>query len=89
MIPEELIEILINLGFDCKTNGYRVIINRLELPDCKKCYNYFDLIPSFKVNKVFVTFCTYDYRNEFKQQMKDFIIQEERNRKIKNILDAT
>ena len=87
MVPKELIEILINLGFDCKTNRYRIIINRVELPNCKKSYNYFDLSPSFKENDVFATFCTYDYRNEFRQQMKDFLIKEERERKIKDIFD--
>ncbi len=87
MVPKELVEILINIGFNCTEDGYRVIINRVELPNCKKSYNYYDLIPSFKENEVFATFCTYDYKMEFKQQMKEFVIQEDRQRKIKDILD--
>lgn len=74
------------MGFYCESTGYRIIINRVELPNCKKTYSYYDLIPSFKENVVFATFCTYDYRIYFKQQMKDFILQEDRNRKISDIL---
>lgn len=88
MIPKELIKILKRLGFDCETNGYRIIINRIEIPNCKKSYNYYDLSTSFKENDVFATFCTYDYRLHFRQQMKDFLIKEDRERKLKDILNA-
>jgi hypothetical protein len=87
MVPNELINLLISIGFDCSTDGYRITINRVELPDCKKTYNYYDLIPSFKNSEVFATFCRYDYRMKFKQQMKDFLIKEDRERKLGDILN--
>ena len=86
MVPKELIKIMNKLGFDCESTGYRIIINRVELPNCKKTYSYYDLIPSFRENDIFATFCTYDYRMHFKQQMKDFILKEDRQRKIDDIL---
>ena len=87
MVPTELVDILINLGFNCVVNYNIIVINRLELPYCKKSYNYTDLSKSFKDSKVFATFCTYDYRNEFKQQMRNFLIKEKRERKLNDILN--
>jgi len=88
MIPSELIDIIETLGFNCEVSKYKLTINRVELLNCKKTYNYYDLSKSFKTNDVFATFCTYDYRMHFKQQIKSFLIAENRERMIKNILDS-
>ena len=88
MVPNELIIILVRFGFICEVNGYRVSISRVELPDCIKTYNYYDLASSFKDLNIFATFCSYTYRISFKREIDEFLIESDRERKINDLLEC-